>query len=652
MYTVIIQSPETARLGRDWRRLFFEDFIDRGELDFCTWIKSGDSVDTALPALYDLIAGKREWRAVVVQSEQDRLEGPESAPNNPFDFAANKGRSPYEVSESDIPLIRLTQLLGGVPEPELAFDPVPLEEDGKATRVVYRPRRSEEAVREHRRLSEKYQFFENRPRELLVISTRQPVDNTAQEIAAAWDLRLESESSEFWHRNRYPSLCRFLVCDVVNQRHSLYCGSVFKLWCAVLLLALNQVEASTLQAYRLYRISVELDREKLSEAFSNYYTRMEAMLSQLEAAEANRESVESQTLRQAPGVEGEVSVTFRTGRSNDLLIDTRHLGLTRDAPREERERWSEGYRRATAALTELLRSPLRALDVAADDTRRRGVYPPDQVELLNRYQRADLEEEMEQTYFEALEQRAKLGFQPRRCQEERAVVDQQVRRRIAQRLTRKRALTGGLVCLGAVALGSLPYLIGAGRRGAFPLLWALLAVLACLGVCGLFGLAELIIQRREMADAMQDHNRCMREILHQVQASAQHYSGYLTALCTYLRGRSYLDREAELRRGRATEAQLSRGHRRAIQKCCALVRNWAGALGATVETGSWEKAAAFDAGVAPEENLAYRFSTRNQGRRIPLNRTGEELFSPYDFIGSVTMEREELYDDVDGHRDH
>lgn len=651
MYTVIIQSPETARLGRDYRRLFYEDFIDRGELDFCTWIKTGDSVDTALPALYDLIAGKREWRAIIVQSEQDRLTGPESAPNNPFDFAANRDRNPYEVSESDIPLIRLTQLLGGVPEPELAFEPVTLEEDGKATRVVYRPQRSEEAMREHRRLSEKYQFFENRPREVLVISTRQPVDNTAQEIAAAWELRLESESSEFWHRNRYPSICRFLTCDVVNQRHSLYCGSVFKLWCVVLLLALNQVEASTLQAYRLYNVSVELDGERLSAAFSGYYTRMQAMLTQLDAAEANRESVESQTLRQAPRVEEEVSVSFSTKHSADLLIDNRHLGLTTDVPREEREYWGESYRRATSALTELLRSPERALDVAADDTRRRGVYPPDQVELLNRYQRSDLEAELEQTYFEALEQRSKLGFEAERRQRERAVIDQQVRRRIAQRLTRKRALIGGAVCLGAVVLGSLPYLIGAGRQGGFPLLWAVLAVLGCLLACAGFGLAEAWIQRREMADAMQDHNRCMHDTLREIQTGAQHYSGYLSALCSYLRGRSYLDQEAALRGSRATAAQLSRGHRRAIQKCCALVREWGGALGAPVEAGLGEKPPAFDAAVTPEENLAYRFPTRNQSRRIPLNQTGEELRSPYDFIRSMTMEREELYDDVDGHRD-
>ena len=74
---------------------------------------------------------------------------------------------------------------------------------------------------------------------------------------------------------------------------------------------------------------------------------------------------------------------------------------------------------------------------------------------------------------------------------------------------------------------------------------------------------------------MQDHNRCMHDTLREIQTGAQHYSGYLSALCSYLRGRSYLDQEAALRGSRATAAQLSRGHRRAIQKCCALVRGGA-----------------------------------------------------------------------------
>lgn len=654
VYTVIIQSPETAKLSRDYRRLFFEEHIARGELDFCTWIKSGDSVDTAVPALYDLVAGKREWRAIIVQTEQDRLAAPASRPSNPFDFLENKEQDPYQAKESAVPLIRLTQLLGGVPEPEIRYERCEKQDEYGRTQVVYAPDKAQHraAMQEHAKIVERYQFVENRPREILVISTRQPVDNSESEIDAAWRAKLESESSEFWSRNRYPSACRFLTCDVLNERHSLYPGSIFKLWSVVLLLSLNQIDASSLQAYRLYRVALELDQQRLSAAFSRYVAKLAAMTSQLDAADANRETVESQVAREAPEMTMEVNVAFSTKHSADLMVDTQALGMVTDRPVEELGYWGERYRRSSAALQELLRAPGRALDVAADDTRRRGIYPAEDVEILNRYQRSDLTEHLEESYFGTLTARAALGINVKRRQKERAVIDQQVRRRISQRLSGKRAGIVAGICLGCVAVGSLPYLIGAGRVGAGALLWAVLALIAMLLIAGGFGLAELWIQRREMADAMEDHNRCMHEVLRELQVGAQHYSDYLSCLCTYLRGRSYLDREQELLGSLANVEKLRLGHRRAIQKCRGLVRVWSAALGATVDAGLAEKGDdAFDPAVPPEENLAYRFEAPSGGRSIPLNNTGERLFAPYDFIQGITLEREELFDDVDSDRD-
>ena len=349
-------------------------------------------------------------------------------------------------------------------------------------------------------------------------------------------------------------------------------------------------------------------------------------------------------------MEQEVSVTFNAKHSSDLMVDTRPLGLTGDVP--------GGAGVLGRAVPPGHPGPHGAAPGTGPGPGRGGGRhpPPGGVSPgpggdFEPLPAPDLEEELEKTYFETLEQRAKLGFDPRRRQKEREVIDQQVRRRIAQRLTRKRALIGGGVCLGCVVLGALPYFIGSGRQGGTALLWSLLVVVLTLAVCGGFGLAELWIQRKEMADAMEDHNRCMHDTVREVQNSAQHYTGYLSALCTYLRGRSYLDQEAALRSTKSNEEQLSRGHRRAIAKCCALVRSWGAALGAAVEPGLGDKPPAFDAAVAPEENLAYRFPTWNQGRRIPLNQTGETMFSPYDFIRSITLEREELYDDVDAHRD-
>ena len=650
MYTVIIQSPETARLSRDYRRLFFEEHIARGELDFCTWIKSGDSVDTAVPALYDLVAGKREWRAIIVQTEKDRLNGPASRPRNPFDFIENKENDPYEAKESTIPLIRLTQLLGGVPEPEIRYEQGEKVDEYGRTQVVYVPDKVQHqaAMKEHARIAEQYQFVENRPREILVISTRQSVDNSESEIDAAWRKKLETESSEFWSRNRYPSACRFMTCDVLNERHSLYPGSIFKLWSAVLLLSINQIEASSLQAYRIYNLSLELDQERLSAAFSRYAAKMGGMTSQLDAADANRETVESQVARKAPQLDEEVNVAFSTKHSADLMVDTHPLGLVTDQPQDEREFWGERYRRSTAALNELLRAPGRALDVAADDTRRRGVYPPGEVEILNRYQRSDLSEHLEASYFGTLAARAALGLNVKRRQRERAIIDQQVRRRIAQRLSGKRAGIAAGVCLAVLVVGSLPYIIGAGRVSGSALLWSLLTVVVMLLIAGGFGLAELWIQRKEMADTMEDHNRCMHEVLREMQIGAQHYSDYLSCLCTYLRGRSYLDREQELLNGLANVEKLRHGHRRAILKCVGLVRVWSAALGATVDVTLVEKdATVFDAAIPPEENAAYRFELPPGGRNIPLNNTGERMFAPYDFIRGINLEREELFDDVD-----
>ena len=650
MYTVIIQSPETERLSRDYRRLFFEEHIARNELSFCTWIKSGDTVDTAVPALYDLVAGKREWRAIIVQTEKDRLYGPASRPRNPFDFIENKEYDPYVVKESPIPLIRLTQLLGGVPEPEIRYEQGEKVDEYGRTQVVYIPDKEQHqaAMKEHGRIAERYQFVENRPREILVISTRQSVDNSESEVDAAWRTKLETESSEFWSRNRYPSPCRFMTCDVLNERHSLYPGSIFKLWAAVLLLSVNQIEASSLQAYRLYNLSLELDQEQLSAAFSRYAAKMGGMTGQLDAADANRETVESQVARKAPELDEEVDVTFSTKHSSDLMVDTKPLGLVTDNPVEEREFWNERFRRATAALNELLRAPARALDVAADDTRRRSVYPAGEVEILNRYQRGDLTEHLQESYFGTLAARAALGLNVKRRQRERAIIDQQVRRRIAQRLSGKRVGIAAGICAAVLALGSLPYIIGAGRVGGSALLWALLVLVVMLLIAGGFGLAELWIQRKEMVDAMEDHNRCMHEVVREMQIGAQHYSDYLSCLCTYLRGRSYLDREQEMLGSLANVEKLRHGHHRAILKCVNLVRVWSAALGADVDiTMVGKDSTVFDPAIAPEENAAYRFELPASGRSIPLNNTGERLLAPYDFIRGINLEREELFDDVD-----
>ena len=108
----------------------------------------------------------------------------------------------------------------------------------------------------------------------------------------------------------------------------------------------------------------------------------------------------------------------------------------------------------------------------------------------------------------------------------------------------------------------------------------------------------------------------------------------------------------ELLRSRASAERMRSCHRGAIQKCLCQVRDWATALGAVLEIGVTDRIGdGFDPAVPPEENRAYRFDLPVGGRSVPLNNTGEYLSSPYDFIRGITLEREELFDDVDRDRD-
>ena len=647
MYTVIFQTPETAQLCGEYRRILFDRFIEDGQVDFCTWIRTGDTVDTAIPGLYDLIAGKREWRAIIIQGERDRAAAPESAESNPFDYLENSDKNVYSVWESQIPLIRLAQLLGGVPEPILEFEEKREEEDGMYTRTIYHPKRSQEAINEHRRLSEKYQFCETRPKELVLVSTRQPVDNTEREIDAAWRRHMESESSEFWCRNRYPSISRFIAVDVLNTRHSLYSGSIFKLWLVVLLLSINRIDSSTLQAYRLYRASVDLDTDALSRDFSTQAAALQGVQSLLDEAERNVPTLETQASSEMPPLEAEVSVSFTARHNSNLYIRTNQLGLARDCPENEETSWNRQFQTATVAINDLIRSPQKMLDIAADDTRTRGVYPHIEVELLNRYQREEMREVMEQTYVDVLMARSRLHRSYKRRKQEREIINTQVQARIRQRVTKKAAICWGFGALGIALLAFAPYLIDAAKVSSTAFLWALVPLLGVLLLGMLFGLAELWIQRKEMADAMLDHNRCTHEIVNEIQSSAQTYTEFLSATCTYLRGTSYLQQERALRTSAENVHLMRRSHRKTVDRCMTLLRTWSLALGAKLDPAyAIEPQQSFDPTVEPDRNTTYRLEPMPEPRKIPINRTGEQINAPFDFIQSLNLEREELYDNA------
>lgn len=118
MYSVIILTKETMDNFSTYRSIFFEA-IHHEQIGFCIWNKSGRNIDEVLPDIRELTDKKKEWNAVVICSDPKRTDTIKSDVQNPFDFFSDNPEN--ETEESGNALVRLTHMLGGVPQIDRHF---------------------------------------------------------------------------------------------------------------------------------------------------------------------------------------------------------------------------------------------------------------------------------------------------------------------------------------------------------------------------------------------------------------------------------------------------------------------------------------------------------------------------------------------------
>ena len=137
MFTVIFVNQRTEHQRKNYQFLF-QPLVEAEEMCFCQWFEDGKTIEEAVPDLYRLIKGKKEWRAIVVQmdslddyklqtddNDNDQpslVKRYRAKEKNPFDYSeCDSRRDPHE---SDIPIIRLTHILAGYDySPVQAFTP-------------------------------------------------------------------------------------------------------------------------------------------------------------------------------------------------------------------------------------------------------------------------------------------------------------------------------------------------------------------------------------------------------------------------------------------------------------------------------------------------------------------------------------------------
>ena len=437
-----------------WRR--------QGLFEVCSWRPAARTARAAVPALASILGEEREWQAVIVSD----LRAPDgSLPasqhfENPFDFVGNavEGLDPWRVGdpseavvESPYPLVRLCQMLGGIPEKVRERQEASIGIDTLGDLPFEYPQSDE-----YFDLVERYRTGLPRPRRILCVSPRtydadvyhaRIRDLEAQQFMA----RLEQEREEgdeagqewgiagdelpstfddagstavretgFWERNDYPSNARFVVFNweaeplaedsddwrsVVQEAdladsHMQERALSFKwlrFWTAVLTLLTAELDSADIKPYRLHLIEPHATpqdvRNSLAVRWGEWIGAREQIETQLSLERRRLERAERGE-RNMPDLASDVAVRFDVPEMA-VRVNPREVGPLRDVPKSDQEVWEERQRSMRQVLRDLLRSPRRGLRRAVAQFRRVSRFGENDLEycILTEDECVDLEED-------------------------------------------------------------------------------------------------------------------------------------------------------------------------------------------------------------------------------------------------------------------
>ena len=506
---------------------------------------------------------------------------------------------------------------------------------------------SEEVKKAQDELNEKYGFSDNRPQELIFIATRKHKKDE-EHIYESWKTQFEMESSNFSSRNKYPNNCRFICSSITNAENSLYMKELTEFWVSVLTLAINRIPASSLQAYRLYKLGMQASEEELERLLNKRLNRMESVYDFVQ----ERMKMKAELSFEEDDIlvpEQKIPVHFDGSSGKELYINTSKIGLSRDCPKDELFTWIMEITEKKRQINQFLKAPRRAIDKASQHLKGRAESFFGDEYKMDQFQVEDLEAEIERLETNVLENSTSGLVDEAKFKEQIEKVDKKVKKDIVSHIRRSTAVQVGCCLLLVYLLGFVPYWISAAKLGGSQFGSAVVVALAALAVAAAGGIAALFILRHRVRMSMEEYNHVIHTMVNNVNASADEFGKYFTAVCTYMKAQS-IRAGIKLKSESISSAQfILRAHKQALKSSIERDEEVAASYGirrvAEVEKNI---TSFFHEEKLPKDNALYYYETDKSDVGIPLNEAGDLVRAPYKFVAKLKLEREDLYDEVKG----
>lgn len=644
-YSVIISNSKTMEAFSRYQPLF-SDALNSDRIGVCKWSESGTTIDSALPELRNLTDDKEEWRAVIVRYIDDNcMDAWEYMPYNPYDFLINS-KDGEDIKENEIPLVRLTQLLGGIPAPEVKFKAEIIKEEHKAPRTVYTPIIDKERERKYQSLARKYRFDGKAPSSIIMVSIRKNhhIDET---IASTELFHKESESSEFWKRNQYPSICRFVVYDIKEQGPIQKEADDFNFWLSILLLSINDIDPAALQAYRLYRIKTVMQKEQMKESFQEIADRLRDAKNSIN--KEIKQDIENQIceIKPVPDYRINIPVVVKLPSIFEMEVQEKSFRFLPKDINSDLASWKRQREEIEEDMVNSVRMVERVLDQTADKMRDNCSFNEEEVEQLNKYQEEDMNREINGLYHNIVSLQGILPKDNLASNPEMEEITKEVKKCLITRVLRDQAVfvyTFVFLLFFAAMIPSAAQILKGEKTNYIS--W-ILVFASGIVFSGLVALLNLFGQKMKLNKLIQTYNQYIKTAFVKFTENTDDYVDYMSSIASHARGASYISLSARKKHYKNEEHFSRYKHLKAINILLSKMKAWSEAYHLDIDFVSKRPEARMevDTLLTPIENKLYSFDS---GRSYPigLNNSGMNIESPFAFANKLEIIREELYDDA------
>lgn len=680
MFTVVICDEHIIDDCHNKYYIYLKPFLDNDDFAFCKWNINGDTLDDAVPELKEIIGNKIEWRTLIV-NDSSTWDFDSVNKRNPFNYVNSVNNkvifengaqiARYRAEEEAMaekaltnPLTKLSFWLCGSPieiQPGVCYSGHEGEIENISAEKEYFDKASELGITaneieldrarlmRYNKLSQMFgndaELF-NPPKKILALAERTK-DVRREKAESAWVKHMEFDYSQFHNENLYSEKLRYLLCDVSYLKGKHNEAQYFNFLTVMLLLAVNETPSGVLRANRVYSLNIRIDSDCVKELCNIYNSKLNATLSEISNEARRLNEKQSKPIdRETAEFYFETGVTVpvtvdRYFEEDDLMAQYKEIGLSKDCPIDEMSYWSEQYTSIGKLFIKFLKEPRRAVKIAVKDKFPAMNKNEDERALqLSEFQKENVLDILNEEEQNMITTKTAHIYNTAEYKEQMEEADKEIRREISQRMTKKKTIMVALTATLAYFFGFIPLFI-ANLNNTESFLFSLGMTSVTIGIFLLIGLVALFVFKNRLIGKFKHFNDVMSGILDEIHGSLNRFSEYLSSACNVMRQFSVLDSTENIYE---KKQNILKNHRRIILGKIKEVNELFANYIDNNELDNQRMIQPYEYDFTQMNDYQYEMPYSEVEKTIVFMQEGNEITVPVDYLESVIVEREELYD--------